>query len=76
MGTKNANKFKDTLVEPKIKITRIGKAIEAKIEPKETYFEVTKTITNTKIEYNAASVCKPVNKPSKVAIPFPPLKPV
>ena len=76
MGTKNANKFKDTLVEPKIKITSIGKAIEAIIEPKETYFEIISIITNTKIEYNAATACKPISNPNKVAIPFPPLKPV
>ena len=76
MGTKNANKFNDTLVEPKIKITITGKETEAIIEPKETYFEIRKTTTKTKIEYNAATACKPINNPNKVAIPFPPLKPV
>ena len=50
MGTKNANKFNDVLVESKIKITSIGKAIDAIIDPRETYFEIIKINTNTKIE--------------------------
>ena len=76
MGTNIANKFKEELAEPKNKIIITGKANEARTEPSETYFVIKNITTKTKNEYIAASGCNPINKPSIVAIPFPPLKPV
>ena len=76
MGTKIANKFKDELSEFKTNITKTGKAIDATIEPNDTYFETRNTTTNTKNEKSAAKGFNPISSPIIVAIPLPPLKPV
>ena len=48
--------------------------MDATIEPKETYFEMAKTIKKTQILTMAASGCSANTIPNVVATPLPPLK--
>ena len=48
------NRFKDSLVECRNNITKKGKAIEANIDPNETYLEIRKTTKKIQKENNAA----------------------
>ena len=65
-----------TSISSNPKNTTKGKAIDAKIDPNETYLLTKNTITNTTIETRAANGFNPINNPNNVATPFPPLKPV
>lgn len=55
-------------------MTKKGKHIPAVMLPRETYFEMSKTIANIPIEHKAAQGNKPNPTPNNVATPFPPLK--
>ena len=54
--------------------TKTGKTIPAAIEPKETYRHIEKVITHAPKQITAAEGISPINIPSAVSTPFPPLK--
>ena len=56
------------------KINSNANTMDATMEPKETYFEMAKTIKKTQILTMAACGCNANTIPKVVATPFPPLK--